>query len=128
MHIALSILQVALALTLLNVWLLNFNKGTAFRGGNAHSMPEEFAAYGLPAWSTYLVGFLKVGAALCLIAGLWFPSLVLPAAVLIGLLMIGAVAMHIKIHDPLKKSVPALVLLALCILIALGSRHSGLGA
>ncbi len=127
MHIFISILQVALALTLLNVWLLRFNQGTAYRGGNANSMPEEFASYGLPAWSTYVVGALKVGAALCLLAGLWFHALVFPAAALVGLLMIGAFAMHLKIHDPIKKSVPALVLLALSIIICLGSLHPSAG-
>ena len=127
MHILISILQIALALTLLNVWLLRFNKSTAFRGGNATSMPEEFAAYGLPEWSMYVVGALKVGAALCLIAGFWFHSLVFPAAALIGVLMVGALAMHLKAHDSLKKSVPALVLLALSIIIALdATRHAAI--
>lgn len=121
MPIALSILQVALALTLLNVWLFRFNKGTAFRGGNAHSMREEFAAYGLPAWSTYVVGTLKVGAALCLLAGLRFHSLVFPAALLIAVLMVGAFGMHLKIHDTAKKSIPAVTLLVLSAIICWGS-------
>ena len=40
---------------------------------------------------------------------------------LIAILMLGALAMHLKIRDPLKKSVPALVMLALTIVICLGS-------
>jgi hypothetical protein len=35
--------------------------------------------------------------------------------------MVGAVAMHIKVKDPLQRSLPALGLLALCVVIALGS-------
>lgn len=121
MNIVISILQIAAALGLLNVWLLRFQRSTPYRGGNARSMREEFAMYGLPGWFAYVIGTLKVGSALCLIAGLWLPFLVFPSALLITLLMLGALAMHVKIRDPLKKSVPALVMLALSIAISLGS-------
>ena len=120
MKIAIPILQVIVALGLLNVWLLRFNRSTAYRGGQARSMPEEFATYGLPGWFAYFVGALKVGGALCLIAGIWFPYLVLPAAIVIGILMVGALTMHLKIGDPLKKSVPALFMLTSCIIISWG--------
>ncbi len=76
-------------------------------------MPEEFAAYGLPKWLLYGVGVLKVTCALCLIAGIWVQALVLPAAVLIAALMVGAIFMHLKVHDPFIKSVPAGAVLAL---------------
>jgi len=113
-------LQITAALGLLNVWLLRFNQRTAYRGGSAGSMREEFATYGLPAWFAYVIGALKVGSAIALIVGIWMPVLVLPAAGLIGVLMLGALGMHIKIHDPLKKSLPALVMLALCLGIVWG--------
>ncbi len=116
--------QIVVALGLLNVWLLRFNQSTAYRGGSARSMPEEFAAYGLPPWFTYIVGGLKIGAAIALIAGLWMPVLVFPAALLVSLLMLGALAMHLKVHDPLKKSVPALLVLMLCLAICWGSREA----
>lgn len=121
MRTAISILQVIVSVGLLNVWLLRFNRSTAYREGQARSMPEEFAVYGLPGWFTYLVGALKVGGAVCLIAGLWFHALVLPAALVIGILMVGALAMHLKIRDPLRKSVPALFMLTFCVIIGLGS-------
>jgi len=120
MNIAITMLQIIVALGLLNVWLLRFHQSTPYRGGQARTMPEEFAAYGLPAWLVYVVGALKIGAAVCLIQGVWFPSLVLPAAVVVGVLMVGALTMHIKIEDPWAKSVPAVFMLALCILIVLG--------
>ena len=116
-----SILQLTAALGLLNVWLLRFNRRTAYRGGEAASMPEEFAAYGLPAWFAYVIGTLKVGAALALIAGIWFPAVVLPAAALICVLMLGALAMHARIGDPLRKSLPALGMLLLCLAIGWGA-------
>jgi len=121
MNIVISILQIAVAAGLLNVWLLRFQRSTPYRGGDARSMREEFAVYGLPEWFRYVIGTLKVGSALCLIAGLWLRFLVFPAALLIALLMLGALAMHLKIRDPLMKSMPALVMLALSVAICLGS-------
>ena len=90
MRTVMVILQVVAALGLLNVWLLRFSQSTAYRGGSARTMVEEFAAYGLPPWFAYLIGTLKIGAALALIAGIWRPSLVLPAAALVCVLMFGA--------------------------------------
>ena len=89
------ICQLVAAAGLLNVWLLRANRPTAYRGADASNMREEFAAYGLPAWMVVVVGVLKVGAALALIAGIWYRVLVLPAALLICVLMVGALAMQI---------------------------------
>ena len=115
------ICQVVAALGLLNVWLLRSSQATSYRGGEARSMREEFQAYGLPAWFTYVIGALKIGVAIALIAGVWFPALVLPAALLLSILMLGALAMHVKVHDPVKKSLPALGMLALALIIVWGS-------
>ncbi len=121
MNILISILQIVVAAGLLNVWLLRFQRSTPYRGGDARSMREEFAVYGLPGWFRYVIGTLKIGSAVCLIAGLWLRFLVFPSALLIAILMLGALAMHVKIRDPLKKSAPALVMLALSAVICLGS-------
>ncbi len=100
-------LQGIVGLSLLNVWLVQYNKQTQWRGGNASNIKEEFEVYGLPAWSCYLVGFLKVALAIALIAAIWFPQLLQPAAVGLAVLLCGSVIMHIKVKDPIKKSVPA---------------------
>ena len=121
MRMFVYVLQIVVALGLLNVWLLRFNKTTAFRGGAARSMPEEFAAYGLPVWSTYVVGALKIGAAICLIAGVWLHFLVFPAALLVCILMVGALAMHLKVRDPLSRLLPALAVLVMSAIICFGS-------
>ncbi|MGI8956957.1 MAG: DoxX family protein [Chthoniobacterales bacterium] len=112
-------LQLFVALGVLNVWLLRANKPSAYRGGNARNLREEFPAYGLPAGSIYLVGAIKILLSLALIAGLWFPLLVRPAAIGMGLMMLGAVAMHVKIKDPLHKSLPAAGVALLCALIVI---------
>ena len=108
-----TLLQLLLALGLLNVWVLRASRGTSYRGGGAGSLKEEFAAYGLPAWFFYLVGVLKVGSALLLLAGPWVPAVVLPAAVVVVVLMLGALAMHAKVKDPPIRSLPALLMLVM---------------
>ena len=108
-----AVLQVVLGLGLLNVWLLRAKSATPYRGGAARTLQEEFAAYGLPGWFFYLVGALKVGAGLALLAGLWLPALVTPAAGLVAALMLGALAMHFKVQDPPLKSLPAFLMLAM---------------
>jgi len=115
-----QICQIIVGCGLLNVWLFRFNKRTAYRGGLSANMSGEFAAYGLPGWSCYFVGFLKVASALSLLAGLLYPPIVLPAASVVAVLMVGSVAMHFKVRDPLKKSVPALAVLVLCLIIIAG--------
>ena len=109
------LLQMIAGLGIINVWLLRYNQGTAYRGGAAADMKAEFANYGLPNWSVYLIGGLKITAALALILGIYFDPLIIPFASLLGLLIVGALLMHLKVKDPFKKSIPALVMLALCI-------------
>lgn len=109
--------QIVIALGLLNVWLLRARKPTGWRGGNARSMKEEFEAYGLPPWSMSVIGCLKVSLAILLIAGVWFPSLAKPAAIGTAVLMAGAVAMHVKVKDPMMRSLPALALLVLSLVV-----------
>ncbi len=112
-------LQLIVALGILNVWMLRSDKATPFRGGDAKNMREEFAAYGLPFWFMCLVGVLKVGLALALIAAIWFHRVAQPAAVGLGLLMLGAFVMHLKVKDPIKKALPSIAVLAMCAAIAL---------
>jgi len=112
-------LQLIVALGILNVWLLRAGRPTPFRGGAAKSLREEFAAYGLPFWFMCAVGVLKVVLALALIAAVWIHRLAQPAAMGLGLLMLGALLMHIKVKDPVKKALPSIAVLAMCFAIAL---------
>jgi uncharacterized membrane protein YphA (DoxX/SURF4 family) len=114
-----TILQVVVALGLLNVWLVRAQASTAYRGGSAQSLKEEFATYGLPEWTYYLVGALKIGAAILFVVGIWVPQVIRPAAIVVAVLMIGALAMHAKVKDPLTKSLPALTVLLMVVAIAL---------
>jgi uncharacterized membrane protein YkgB len=117
MEIVVQIIQVVIALSLMMVWLVRPKMETGYRGGNAKNMKEEFDIYGLPYWFMILVGILKVGFALLLIAGLWVPKLTLISSIAIAVLMLGALSMHIKVKDPLKKSLPALTLLLFSVVV-----------
>ena len=112
-----SLLQLIVGLGLLNVWLVRGRSSTPYRGGASQTLQEEFAAYGLPGFAFYLVGALKVGAAVVLIAGAWMALPVRAAAGLVAVLMFGAGAMHLKVGDPLKKALPAALMLALSVAI-----------
>ena len=109
--------QIIIAVSIFNVWLLRFGKPTSWRGGSAKSMKEEFEAYGLPMWFMKVIGFLKLTFALLLITGIWFQYLITPAAIGMAVLMLGAIAMHIKVKDSLVKSFPAFSFLVLSLIL-----------
>ena len=113
----LMILQLIISIGLINVWLFRFNKTTEYRGGSAKNMKEEFIAYGLPEWSMYFVGFVKVAIAIMLIISIWVEELLLYNLIVLAALMIAAVFMHLKVKDPIKKSYPALSILFMIALI-----------
>ena len=117
-----STLQVIVALGLFNVWLVRFFQSSAYRGGDARTMREEFEAYGLPSFALPIVGGLKLLIAVCLLLGFWLPRLIFPSSLVLCVLMLGALAMHLKVSDPLKKSLPAILMLAMSIALCLLSR------
>lgn len=109
--------------SIVNVWFFRFGKPTSWRAENTNSMKEEFMAYGLSETMMYLVGGLKVLSAILILLSIWFENLAIPAAAGMAILMLGAIIMHFKISDPIKKSFPAfsfLVLSAAIILYHLG--------
>ena len=117
-----SVLQILVGLGLLNVWLLRRQSATAYRGGSAKNLKDEFAAYGLPAPMFYIVGGLKIICGVLLLVGLAYPPVVLPAAAVVAVLVVGAVAMHLKVGDPVTKYVPATLMLAMSGAICVISR------
>jgi uncharacterized membrane protein YphA (DoxX/SURF4 family) len=108
-----NLLQIVVGLGLLNVWLVRGRSATSYRGGASQTLQDEFAAYGLPPFAYYVVGALKIGAALILLAGVWMALPVRPAAMVVVALMIGALAMHARVGDPPRKSLPAALMLVM---------------
>lgn len=114
------IIKIGIGLSILNVWLVNRDKDTPWRAKNANSMQEEFAIYGLSKNMMIIVGTLKCLCAVLLLISIFYPSNVFPSVEWIGaagiaLLMAGAISMHFKVGDPLKKSLPAAIFLVLSI-------------
>jgi len=117
-----SILQVIIALGLINVWLVRSGSKTKYRGAGAQNMKEEFKVYGLPIWFMYAVGFFKIVIAVVMLVDVFYPNLILnlslPASILLAILMLGAISMHIKVKDSFVKMVPAISMLIMSTLVA----------
>ena len=109
--------KVIIFVAIINVWFFRFNKKTKYRGGDASSMKAEFENYGLSESMVYIIGGLKVLSALSLVLSIWIPQLALPAALLMAVLMLGAIIMHLKIKDSFLKSLPAIIFLLLSLFI-----------
>lgn len=118
MNYVIIALQCIVALSILNVWLIQKNKPTQWRGGNATTILEEFKEYGLPVWFCYLIGTLKVLLAIGLLTSIWIPEIKQVSALGLAVLLLGSIIMHLKIKDPIKKSFPAFLFLVMCLAIA----------
>ncbi len=103
-----KIAQIGSALWILNVWFNRFDKDTGYRGGDATNMREEFEEYGLSERTMYAVGAAKVSLASMMLVGLFVPKIARPASAGLAALMLGAIGMHVKVKDPLKRSIPAI--------------------
>ena len=111
-------LKIIVGISILNVWLLQKNKATKWRGGEAKTIFEEFEVYGFSKKFCYAVGFLKVSLALLLLVSIQFEELSLIGSLGLAILLLGSVLMHFKIKDPLYKSFPAFLFLVMNLLIA----------
>ena len=111
--------QLIVSLSVLKVWLINHRQPTMWRGGDSKTMKDEFSAYGLPDWMMYTVGGLKVAFSIGLIAGIWIPEIIQFSALGIAFFMFFAIMMHLKVKDPIIKSLPATTFFVLSVLIVL---------
>ncbi len=118
MEIFKVLLQFAIGLGVLNVWLLRFNKASKYRGVGASSMGEEFTLYGFPKPIMILVGALKLLFGAGLILGVFYAELIRPSAIGMAILMLGTVLVHLKAaHDDPTRLFPAALMLAFSLLI-----------
>lgn len=110
-------IKLAISLSVMNVWLLRANKPTQWRGGNAESLKDEFQAYGLSVGMMKVVGTIKVLLSLLILASIFYQPLENIGALGMAIMMAGAISMHIKIKDALKRSLPAFIFLCLSLLV-----------
>ena len=104
--------QIIVAFSVAYVWIFRF-----------HNVILEFKQFGLSDVTRSAVGATKIALATLLIAGIWYPALVLVPSLLMGLMMVAAQFFHFKIRNTLVKHLPSLILLLLCIFIALASSN-----
>lgn len=102
-HIA----QILIALAIVIIWVFRFYK-----------VEIEFKSYGLSDLTRNLVGASKIILSTLLVAGIWYPDLVLIPALLMGFLMLAAQYFHFKAKHPWLYFVLSFILLLLCIFIA----------
>ena len=107
------VLQVVIALGIVNVWLVRSGRSTPYRPEGATSLAEEFDRYGLPGWVRQSVGAAKLALAAALVIGVFVTPIALPAAALVALLMAAAIGAHVRVGDPWIKSMPASLMLAM---------------
>lgn len=99
--------QVIVAVSIIIVWVFRFD-----------NIVKEFKQYGLSDLVRNMVGATKIALSTLLIAGIWYPSLVLVPAIIMAFLMVCAQVAHFKVHNPWQKHFPSLILLLLSLFIA----------
>ena len=107
MHVLVIAAQLVVALSVAFVWVVRFP-----------NVVKEFHQYGLSDLVRSAVGATKIALATLLVAGIWFPALVVIPALLMVLLMVCAQLAHAKAHHPWQKYVSSLLLLVLSLLVA----------
>lgn len=112
MNYFMTIAQIAVAASVAFVWIFRI-----------HNVIKEFNQFGLNDVTRSFVGFAKTVLATLLIAGIWYPSLILVSAILMGLFMVGAQYFHFKADNPFKQRLPSLILLLLCAYIAVSAAN-----
>ncbi len=102
-----SFLQVTVAASVLYVWIFRYP-----------NVIKEFEQFKLSELTRNAVGASKIALATLLITGIWYPSLVLFSALLMGGFMLSAQFFHFKAKNPITKRLPSFLLLLLCSFIA----------
>jgi len=106
----LSAAQLIVGLSVAFVWIFRFD-----------NIIRDFKQFGLSDLTRSAVGASKIAVATLLVAGIWFHSLILIPAALMGMFMLVAQYFHNKINNPMIKRLPSLVLFLLSLFIVLVS-------
>jgi hypothetical protein len=112
MHIAVVVVSIVLAAILAGGGI-----GDIF---NMKTAREAAVRLGVPTAVLRFIGCCQIAAAFGLIAGLFWPPLAIAAATGVVLLMICAVAAHMRVDDPFAQSLQALGVLVLAALVLAG--------
>ncbi|MDB4067024.1 DoxX family protein [Flavobacteriaceae bacterium] len=109
MELITTLSQIIIAVSILIVWVFRFD-----------NIVIEFKQYGLSDLIRSLVGAAKIAMATLLIAGIWYPTLILVPAGVIAFLMLCALYAHFSVRNPMQKYLPAFSLLCLSLFLVAG--------
>ena len=111
-------LKIIVGISIINVWLIQPNKPSKWRGGDATTIIEEFNVYGLSKTFYKIIFVVKVGLAVLLLVSIKYDFLTLYSSLGLATLLLGSIAMHFKDKDALFKSFPAFLFMGLNLVIA----------
>jgi DoxX-like family len=114
MKTSVILVQLVIALSVDYVWTLRFE-----------NVMKEFKQFGLNDLTRNIVGASKISLAALLIAGIWYPPLVLFSAGLMGLFMVCAQFFHFRYKSTFQKRIPSFVLLLGCLFVVLAAINVG---
>ncbi|XID95587.1 DoxX family protein [Paenibacillaceae bacterium WGS1546] len=80
---------------------------------------EMFAGLKLPQWFRVVTGFIQLIGAAGLMIGYWIPGVVSWAGIWLGMTMLVAFVLHIRVKDPLVKTLPPVVFAAIIVTVIL---------
>jgi len=99
--------QLIIAMSVAYVWTFRYD-----------NIVKEFKQYGIPDLLRNIVGAAKIALSTLLVAGVWYPDLVVLPALLMAGLMVCAQAAHLKVSNPWQKFVPSALLLIMSMFVA----------
>ena len=113
LHLYATVAQIIIALSIVIVWVFRFD-----------NLVGEFKQFGLSNLTRNAVGATKISLSTLLVAGIWYPELVAPSALIMAFLMVCAQLAHFRVGNPWYKHLPSLGLLGLSLFSA--AFHLGL--
>ncbi|SDT37974.1 DoxX-like family protein [Paenibacillaceae bacterium GAS479] len=85
----------------------------------AQHQVELFDSIKLPQWFRVITGYVQIVGAVGLVIGYWYPGVAAWSAVLIGAMMLVAVATHLRVKHPIGKMIPALLNLFIAVAVVI---------
>lgn len=98
--------QIVIAASVYYVWIFRY-----------FNVIKEFNQFGLSDLTRNFVGAAKMSMSALLIVGIWYPDVIIIAAAVMGLFMVGAQFFHFKIKNSFIKHLPSLILLILSVFL-----------
>ena len=105
-----AILQIVTATSILFVWVVRYK-----------NIIQEFEQYNLPSWLRDVVGIFKLSFAIMLLIGIFDERFKIIGAGGLSLLMIAALITHLRVKNPIYKTLPSITLLSFSVIILLSS-------